>query len=174
MSGLPDGVRVHDLALHDDERGRFAEVFRASWGDEPTPVQWNLVRSDADVLRGVHVHRRHADWLCVVSGTLTLGLHDVRPGSTTVTASAMIELSGDEWRMVYIPAGVAHGFYFPEPTVHLYGVSHYWDPADELACRWDDPRLGLSWPCDRPLLSPRDRSAGGFDELATMFREPAP
>ena len=55
-----------------------------------------------------------------------------------------------------IPPGVAHGFYFLEPSLHVYAVSEYWNPADELGCHWADPDLELQWPDPSPLVSERD------------------
>ena len=65
---LPDGVSLLALAPHKDERGAFTELFRAPWDLAIAPVQWNAVRSEAGVLRGVHAHHRHADYLTVVVG----------------------------------------------------------------------------------------------------------
>jgi hypothetical protein len=59
--------------------GTFTEIFRESWLDAPKFVQWNAVTSRAGTLRGAHVHRRHADYLVVLAGHLTLGLVDLRP-----------------------------------------------------------------------------------------------
>jgi dTDP-4-dehydrorhamnose 3,5-epimerase len=67
--------------------------------------------------------------------------------------------------VVAVPPGVAHGFFFPEESVHVYAVSETFDPEDELGCRWDDPETGLDWPCTAPLLSERDEQAGSFRAL---------
>lgn len=162
---LPHGVRVVDVTQHDDDRGAFAEVYRAEWSLSVEPVQWGLGRSRAGVVRGVHVHPRHTDYLCVVEGRMTLALKDMRPTSPTFGLSWMTELDGSRWRGVVIPPGVAHGFQFPEPAVFLLGTSHYYDLDDELACRWDDPDLGFDWPSPSAQLSPRDRDAGSFAAL---------
>lgn len=160
------GVRVVDLTAHPDERGQFVEVFRDEWPLEVRPVQWNAVRSRAGVLRGVHVHVTHHDYLTVLAGTLVLGLHDLRPDSPTTGRSALLTIDADAPRAVAIPPGVCHGFWFPVPSVHLYGVDSYWNVADELGCRYDDPALGLDWGLDgAPLLSERDQ---GAPDLATM------
>ena len=53
--------------------------------------------------------------------------------------SALVELAEDPLTALLIPHGVAHGFYFAEPSLHLYGVTKYWDVGDELACHWADP-----------------------------------
>lgn len=167
---LPAGVRLHELVPHRDERGVFTELFRDSWHLEVEPVQWNLVRSEANVLRGVHVHHRHEDYLSVAAGSATVGLYDLRAGSATEGLGTVLELSADSPAALVIPPGVAHGFYLPEPALHVYGVSHDWDTGDELGCRWDDPELGIAWPCGSPLISVRDAALGTVSELRAAVR----
>ena len=162
---LPEGVRVTPLEPHDDDRGTFTELHRISWSVGVEPVQWNAVRSRAGVLRGVHVHPRHDDYLTVVTGRATIGLRDLRPDAPTAGAATCVELHGDAPAAITIPHGVAHGFLFHEPSLHIYAVSHYWDPADELGCRWDDPALEIPWPDAEPLISPRDAALPPLAEL---------
>ena len=157
---LPASVSVRPLDPHADDRGVFTELFRTSWGVGVEPVQWNAVRSEANVLRGVHAHVRHWDYLTVPLGHAVVGLHDLRTDSPTTGLSALVELRGDAPSGLVIPPGVAHGFYFHETSLHIYAVSHDWDPDDELGCRWDDPLLGIPWPCADPQLSSRDASLG--------------
>jgi dTDP-4-dehydrorhamnose 3,5-epimerase len=169
---LPAGVRVLELATHRDERGSFTELYRAEWETGVAPVQWNAVHSIAGTLRGVHVHLRHEDYLTVAQGRLLLGLCDLRRGARR--RGVLLDLEAGR-RAVAIPAGVAHGFYFPEASVHVYAVSRYWDPDDELGCRWDDAALGVPWPSTTVLLSDRDRALPSLPELLDRLhaREPA-
>jgi dTDP-4-dehydrorhamnose 3,5-epimerase len=163
-------VVVIPLSSHTDSRGALTEIFRAEWVDA-SPVQWNVVRSQRNVVRGVHVHVRHHDYLVPVVGRLLLGLSDLREGTPEFGRVRMIELDGDAPQLVVIPPGVGHGFCSVEPSVFAYGVSDYWDPEhDELGCRWNDPELGLSWPLDVPSLSPRDTTAGTRAELLEALR----
>jgi dTDP-4-dehydrorhamnose 3,5-epimerase len=172
---LPDGVSLVPLTSHPDERGAFTELYRASWQTGVDPAQWNAVSSVANVLRGVHVHRRHADYLTLLSGRATVGLHDLRPGSATEGLGATVALDASTLSALVIPVGVAHGFYFHAPSVHVYAVSHEFDPADELGCRWDDPELGIDWPCEQPLISERDRGLGSLNDLrSALSGAPAP
>ncbi len=167
---VPAGVQVVDLTAHADERGQFVEVFRDEWPLDVRPVQWNAVRSRAGVLRGVHVHVTHHDYLTVLAGTLVLGLHDLRPDSPTSGRSTQLTIDADQPTAVAIPPGVCHGFWFPVPSVHLYGVDRYWNVADELGCRYDDPALGLDWRLDSaPLLSRRDRDAPDFATMRSAY-----
>jgi dTDP-4-dehydrorhamnose 3,5-epimerase len=166
VRALPDGVGVRVLDTHSDPRGAFTELFRDEWATGVAPVQWNAVRSQAGVLRGVHCHPLHADALVVPKGRMRLGLADLRPGSATEGRACLLELSGDPMQLVTIPPGVAHGFYFPEPSLHVYAVDRVWDPVGELGCRWDDPGLGIDWGDVRgPLLSARDAALGTLGRL---------
>jgi len=168
VSGL-ESVKFTRFTPHADERGVFAEIYRQTWPTGIAPVQWNVVSSAANVLRGVHVHVTHADYLMCIAGEMLLLLKDVRPESPTCGQVEMHTLSEQAPAAVTIPAGVAHGFYYAKPAKHLYSVSHYWNLEDELGCRWDDPALGVDWGFKNPLLSPRDREAGSFDEMVASF-----
>ena len=150
------GVRISPLDEHRDFRGSFTEVFRSEWATGLSPVQWNFVRSAPGVLRGVHVHHRHSDYLVLLEGRMTLGLRDLRRESPTRDLATTVTLEGNRLSSVTIPRGVAHGFLFHEPSLHLYAVSHAWDPGDELGCHWRDPDLGLRWSVEEALISPRD------------------
>lgn len=147
-------VRIIALDPHPDHRGVFTEICRDHWLGGSKPVQWNLVHSTAGVLRGVHVHRRHFDYLTLVSGRMTLGLCDLRESSPTFRRAAALPVtpSGAVW----IPPGVAHGFYFEEPSIHIYAVTHYWDTRDEFGCHWADPGLAIPWDVREPVISARD------------------
>src|SRR5258708_1455482 len=125
---LLEGVVSRTLATHRDERGWLCEIFRQEWPTGVAPVQWNAVRSAAGVLRGVHVHVRHIDHIALLQGRASFGLRDLRPPSATFGRAALVELSGDHLSTLTIPPGVAHGFYFHEPTVLVYAVTAYWDP----------------------------------------------
>ncbi|WP_321342420.1 dTDP-4-dehydrorhamnose 3,5-epimerase family protein [Breoghania sp.] len=168
---LPDGVELRALTPHADSRGVFLEMFRQEWGVGGDLIQWNAVHSAPNVLRGVHVHANHVDYLIPIAGTLLLGLHDMRTQSPTGGRSVMLEIEGGSPQAVSIPIGVCHGFYFPVPSVHVYAVSSYWDGSDEFGCRYDDPDLGLNWPTSAPVLSDKDRKACSFAEMRQAFQE---
>lgn len=167
---LPAGTLLRPLQPHEDDRGVFLELYRAEWHTGVGPIQWNAVRSEAGVLRGVHVHLRHDDYLTVPVGRAEVGLRDLRQGSPTEGLSALVRLDAEQPAALVIPHGVAHGFYFPEPSLHVYAVTEYWDPSDELGCRWDDPGLEIPWPVGSPRVSDRDASSQPLrallDELA--------
>jgi dTDP-4-dehydrorhamnose 3,5-epimerase len=165
---LPRGMRLLSLTSHPDARGTFTEIFRNQWDLGPQPVQWSMVQSGANVMRGVHVHWAHWDYLLVVQGEMLLGVRDLRTDSATFGSALLLRLAADDPHLAIVPPGIAHGFYYAQPATHVYAMSEYHDVKGERGCRWDDPDLGLAWPCTDPVLSDRDRTAG---TLAAVMAE---
>jgi dTDP-4-dehydrorhamnose 3,5-epimerase len=169
VTALPQGVSVYGLTPRRDARGSLIEIYRETWDLGCRPVQFNALMSAAGVLRGVHVHVRHVDHMVLLSGRMVVGLHDMRPASPTAGASCLLELDAEEPRAVVVPVGVAHGLYFRVASVLTYGLSHQWEPGDEIGCRWDCKELGLAWPTSTPVLSERDAAAPGYAESVATF-----
>ena len=168
MQGLPKGVRLVSLKSHRDDRGSLVELYRREWlGEANETVQWNHVISSPNVLRGIHVHHTHWDYLYMVQGTMELALVDIREGDEGI--GQLVTLDAAKPQGVIIPPGVAHGFYFPKDAILVYGVSHYWNIDDELGCLWNDPALNIPWQFDDPKLSRRDRTAGSFAQMVQDF-----
>src|SRR5437764_1151697 len=74
-----------------DERGWVGELLRRCWIEEIEFVQWNVVNSVAGTLRGMHWHERHHDLIAPVSGTVVVGLVDLRVGSATERRTELVE-----------------------------------------------------------------------------------
>ena len=166
------GVRIFALEPHPDERGRFQETYQRSWVEGgPEMVQASLSYSRKDVLRGIHFHRRQADYWTIALGRCRVALVDIRRGSPTFRAIDTFEMSDEEPRGVYIPPLVAHGLHAVEDMVLSYLVSEEFDPAapDEFGIAWNDPDLAIDWGTVDPILSDRDRSN---PTLAEVFAEP--
>lgn len=157
------GAQLITLKRFDDDRGSFAEAFRASWLDQPRPwVQWNVSRSQAGVLRGLHVHRRQTDYWHLVSGNALAALVDIRPDSPSYRQGICVPLQSQTPQTLVIPTGVLHGFYAQSDVILMYLLDQEYDPTDELGVRWNDPELNLpaSWyELPAPTLSPRDAQA---------------
>lgn len=150
------GTRLRPLLAHRDGRGMVAEFYRGEWNAPVGVAQWTLTVSEAGVLRGVHVHLRHHDYLVVLDGHCSVGLHDLRPGAPSAGRSVVVEMRGEEPAALTIPPGVIHGLYMHTRTVYALGLSEYYDPEDELGCHWRDPDLGIDWPVAEARLSARD------------------
>jgi dTDP-4-dehydrorhamnose 3,5-epimerase len=105
----------------------------------------------------------------VVEGTVYDVLVDIRKGSPTYGTWQGFELSSDNFRQLYIPAGCAHGFCVTsEQAAFLYKCTEFYSPKDERGVIWNDPALNISWPVSSPLLSPKDLA---YPTLAASERE---
>lgn len=93
-----------------DERGSLIEIFREEWPLGARPVQWNAVLSHPGVLRGVHVHARHDDYIALIRGRVTIGLSDLRRGSPTHGLGILVEVDEGRPCALAIPPGVRMGY----------------------------------------------------------------
>ena len=166
-----DGVFVVPLASHPDPRGSFSEVYRREWiagGREM--VQANLSVSRAGVLRGLHFHLEQADYWVLLSGVEFVGLYDLRDGSPSRGRKLELRMdAGAGRRGLYIPRGVAHGFYAETDIELLYLVDRYFTGEDEHGVAWDDPEIGMAWPSAEPIVSDRDRSNPPLREALSLL-----
>lgn len=172
-----DGVLRRRLTTHPDARGSFTELWRAGWTDlldagagDPRPRQANLSRSAPGVLRGLHLHRRQADLWAIADGSPFVALVDVRPmlaGAAAPRTFAFDAVPGD---LLWLPAGVAHGFLARDQLLLVYLVTAEHDGSDELGFRWDDPLAAVPWPVAAPIISPRDAAAPSLEALVTGLR----
>jgi dTDP-4-dehydrorhamnose 3,5-epimerase len=152
------GVTLVRFQKFADSRGYFYESYRRSWiPGVRDMVQGNASFSQAGVLRGLHYHLKQADFWGVPSGRVKAALYDFRPASPTKGASLVVEMGRESPIGLYIPRGVAHGFVALEESFMTYLVDEYYDGADELGIRWNDPALGIDWGLEAaPILSDRD------------------
>ena len=149
-----------------DERGLFMETYRADQFRElglPTEfAQDNLSRSSKHVLRGLHFQ-----WdppigklMRVAQGRAFLVAVDIRKDSPTLGQSFGIEVSADDRKQVWAPAGFARGFCALSDWVEIqYKCTGIYNPRTEGGIRWNDPALGIDWPISNPILSRKDERA---------------
>jgi dTDP-4-dehydrorhamnose 3,5-epimerase len=153
-----DGVVFKQLKENEDHRGSFTEVYNHRWDLELEAVQWSYVKSEANVFRGLHFHKRHDEYFCLVSGHCQLGLKDMRPNSPTYLNWQLYDLHGSDLSALIFPRGLLHGWYFFTPSVHLQSVSEsYVDYGkdDNWGVYWKDPALGIPWGFTHPVISNR-------------------
>lgn len=168
-----DGVVIRPLVRHGDSRGGFTETYRTEWFDGPPMVQGNRSDSAAGTIRGLHFHRKQADyWLCL-RGTLLVCMHDARPDSATKGVTQGVVLTSGTNTGIYIPPGVAHGFAALEDATLTYLVDNYYDGADEFGVSWDDPEVAMDWGIEHPILSTRDAECGTLADLREAGQLPA-
>ena len=177
-TSLP-GVVVLTPRRHQDSRGFFAETWSrpamAKAGIDVDFVQDNLSLSDAaGTVRGLHFQAPpHAQAKLVRCGRGRLFdvAVDIRRGSATYGKWTGTELSFENGRQMFIPAGFAHGFATLEPSTEIvYKCSDIYVPGAEGAIRWDDPEIGIEWPLKgAPILSDKDAKAPALADLHSAF-----
>ncbi len=170
ISGMPlHGTTLRKLKVDRDARGTFTEVLCKEWNLNIKPTQWGVVASVARVLRGMHFHLRHDEYICLLQGRCCVGMYDLRPDSPTYRRHALVELHGEQQSCLVFPRGIVHGWYFFEDSRHLQATSESYasyNPDDNLICHWSDMELGITWPDPDPILSPRAQQAGSLKELS--------
>lgn len=159
------GVLVLEPDVHPDERGFFVETYRHAdlvrGGLDAAFIQENHSRSGRGTIRGLHVSAPpgQAKLVRVARGRILDVAVDIRRGSPTFGQHETFELDDVAHRQVYLPVGIAHGFCVLSDVADVcYRVDAYYDPALERGLAWDDPALGIAWPVEEPILSPRDRA----------------
>ncbi|WP_309888747.1 dTDP-4-dehydrorhamnose 3,5-epimerase [Archangium sp.] len=160
------GVLLLEPKRFGDDRGFFVELFHAKRYTEagiPGPfVQDNFSRSAKGILRGLHFQQPHAQGklVQVFAGAVYDVAVDIRRGSPTFGKWVGVELSADNRRQLWVPAGFAHGFcVLSESADFHYKCTELYSPASEHGIAWNDPDLGIPWPVKSPLLSPKDSAA---------------
>ena len=170
------GLLLVESSVFPDNRGFFMESFRAKDFEQagiPPFVQDNLSRSRKGVLRGMHyqIHPRPIGKLirCVRGKILDVAV-DIRRGSPTYGKWASIELSDEGNRMLWVPAGFAHGLYaLTDFADVMYKVTDYWSVDVDRGFRWDDPAVGIAWPSKDPILTPKDAAFPLLAEADNTF-----
>jgi dTDP-4-dehydrorhamnose 3,5-epimerase len=162
-TALPE-VLVISPRVFGDDRGFFFESWNArtfaAAGVDATFVQDNHSRSSRGVLRGLHYQIEHAQGKLVraVTGEVFDVVVDLRRSSPNFGRWVGVTLSADNNKMMWIPAGFAHGFLTMSETADfLYKTTDYWYPQHERTLLWNDPALGIEWPLDvAPKVAPKD------------------
>jgi dTDP-4-dehydrorhamnose 3,5-epimerase len=173
-------VKIVTPRKHGDARGFFSEVYKQSdWvaaGLDCRFVQDNHSYSaPAGTLRGLHFQTppfAQDKLVRVIRGRMLDIAVDIRRASPTFGQHIAVELSAENWRQLYIPAGFAHGFITLEPdTEVLYKVTALYSPAHDRGVAYDDPDIGINWPTPPggPILSEKDTRWPRLRDLADIF-----
>lgn len=164
-TGIP-GLVILEPRVFGDERGFFFESFNQKAFNEATGldtkfVQDNHSRSAKGVLRGLHyqVQQPQGKLVRVVRGAVFDVAVDIRQGSATFGKWVGVELSEENHKQLWVPAGLAHGFLvLSESADFLYKTTDYYAPQHERCIAWNDPDIGIEWPnTATPRLSAKDQ-----------------
>jgi len=168
-TSLP-GVFVLEPRVFGDERGFFLESYNekvfADLGITERFVQDNHSRSVRNVLRGLHYQIKQAQGklVRVVEGEILDVAVDLRRSSATFGGWEAVRLSGENKRMLWIPAGFAHGFRVISETAHvMYKTTDYYAPEYERTLAWNDAQLKINWElAGEPIVSAKDQRGVAF------------
>ena len=157
------GVLVIEPRVFRDERGFFLETYSTRHvSGTPIPehfAQDNHSRSQRGVLRGLHYQLEHPQGklIHVARGKIFDVAVDIRRGSPTFAKWLGLELSDENLTSLWVPAGFAHGFcVMSEVADVIYKCTVPFESVDEHGIAWNDPRIGIQWPVENPLLSAKD------------------
>lgn len=170
-TGIPDLVIVEPLVFGDD-RGYFMESWQSdrykAHGLPATFVQFNVSRSGAGVIRGLHYQHPHAQGklVSVLEGRAFDVAVDIRSDSPSFGHWAGVELSAENHRQLYVPEGFAHGFcVLGESALLAYLCTAGYHAASDAGLAWDDPDIGIDWPIKPASLSDKDRLAPRLNDV---------
>jgi dTDP-4-dehydrorhamnose 3,5-epimerase len=103
-------------------------------------------------------------------GSILDTIIDLRENSETYCHYFQIELTADNFKMLYVPEGFAHGIITLEKDCEVfYQVSAFYTPGKESGIRWNDPHFNIDWPTNSPIVSDRDNSHPDFDPNLNPF-----
>jgi dTDP-4-dehydrorhamnose 3,5-epimerase len=176
---LKDCFIIHEK-VHGDARGYFIETynqrdFKAATGLNIEFVQDNQSRSTKGVLRGLHMQRgaaAQAKLVRVLEGAVLDIAVDLRKGSTSFGQHFAIELTADNHKQFFVPAGFAHGFVvLSETATFFYKVDKFYEPGNEVGIMYNDKDLNIDWRLSDAeiILSEKDKTLGSFAEYAASL-----
>ena len=171
---LPGCYEIQPRVLS-DARGCFVKTFhRELFSKHGLATEFSEVyhsMSRRGVLRGLHFQlppHDHAKLVYCVMGQVLDVAVDLRVGSPSFGQFALFGLSADQANAVYLPTGLAHGFYtLSEQAVIVYQVTTVYVPSHDAGIRWDS--VGIPWPNSTPILSERDNQFHELAEYASPF-----
>lgn len=158
-----------------DERGYFVKTYHQDIFNER-----GLVNSFAEeyysfshkgVVRGLHFQlppEDHYKLVYCVSGAAVDAVVDLRQGSLAYGRHALFDLSAEKGNLIYIPPGLAHGFFtVSDNTILIYKVTTVYSPRYDSGILWNS--VGIDWPGEKPIISKRDSLFPHFSDFISPF-----
>lgn len=162
-----EGAFIVDIERREDSRGFFARSYCRhefeAHGLKPVIAQANLAFNHRKgTLRGMHFQfppAAESKFVRCTRGAVLDVIVDLRPESPTYLQNVAVELSGDNYRALYIPERFAHGYQVLRDNTELsYQAGEFYTPGTEGGLQYNDPGLGLQWPLPVTLVSEKDRA----------------
>jgi dTDP-4-dehydrorhamnose 3,5-epimerase len=161
------GAYLIDLEKNEDERGFFARSFCLQEFKEHG-IDFNIAQCNISfnkkkgTLRGMHYQStpfEEAKLVSCIKGRIYDVIIDLRKDSATYCQWLALELREQDYRILYVPKGFAHGFQTLESnSVVFYQMSEFYHPECARGIRWDDPLFLIEWPSNDQIISAKDRT----------------
>lgn len=177
-----DGLVIISPQIFGDDRGFFVETYNMERykeaGINVDFVQDNLSKSQKSVLRGLHFQNEpfaQGKLVQVITGKVLDVAVDIRKSSPTYGEYVSVELSAENKKQFWIPAGFAHGFVaLEDDTIFSYKCTNVYSPESEGGLLWNDEKIAIDWKLeensiDEPILSERDEKWEKFEDLESKF-----
>jgi dTDP-4-dehydrorhamnose 3,5-epimerase len=170
---------VFEPKIHEDSRGYFFEsfnlqTFRAE-GIDINFVQDNQSSSKYGVIRGLHYQLNpsaQVKLIRVLSGRILDVVVDIRKGSPAFGKNFSVELTAENKKQLFVPAGLAHGFsVLSEEAEVLYKCDSFYNKDSEAGILYNDPSLNIDWkiPAEKEIVSEKDKGLPLFAECRNNF-----
>lgn len=153
-----NGVQIKELKVHQDVPDRDEDAARPGFLMEVLRSDDNLLKKFGQTtftvayqgtIKAFHFHERQDDLWFIATGRAMIVLHDLRPDSPTKAETQVIFSGRDDYKLVHIPVGVAHGYKVlsQEPVLLFYHTTEPYDAKnpDEKRLPYDDPNIGFDW-----------------------------
>ncbi len=173
------GLIIVEPKVFEDSRGHFFESYNKELfqqnGVISDFVQDNQSSSSYGVIRGLHYQlnpHAQAKLVRVLEGIILDVAVDIRKNSPTYGQHFSIELSAENKKQLYLPAGFAHGFsVLSEKAIVLYKCDAFYNKASEGGIRFDDKDLNIDWKLDlsKAVISEKDMQLPSFHNIISNF-----
>ena len=163
---------VIELEKREDHRGFFARTWDKKEFEEHN-LNSNLVQCNVSfskkcgTLRGMHYQKKpfeESKVIRCVKGKIFDVIIDLRTSSSTFKKWFGVELTEENYKMLYVPEGFAHGFQTLEDNTEIiYQVSEFYTPNSELGIHWNDHAFNITWPIEEKIITEKDNAWKVFD-----------
>ena len=166
-----EGAYVIDIEKHEDQRGFFSRSFCkhefTRMELETNIVQCNIsFNTMKGTIRGMHYQaspHQEAKLVSCIKGRVYDVIVDLRSESPTYCQWQKVELDADDFRMIYVPDGCAHGFQtLKDNSAVFYQMFEYFHKESGRGVRWDDNAFGINWPLPVKIITERDCTYSDF------------
>jgi dTDP-4-dehydrorhamnose 3,5-epimerase len=172
------GLLIIEPKVFGDDRGFFVETYNEprykEMGITGDFVQDNLSQSKKGVLRGLHYQAppfEQGKLVSVIRGAVYDVAVDIRFGSPTFGQYVAVELTGENKKQFWIPAGFAHGFVtLTDDTIFTYKCTNVYAPENDRGIRYDDETIGIKWPnVGELIISEKDSALPSLKDIKEEF-----